>query len=448
MTRTQRARRYLLTPVDGLSLAFIRIFLGGTLLAEAFGKYAFTHAYFYAQPTTPLGYFGLPPTPPLPEPLFPYFWTGMGLLAFLVSLGAWYRISMVFLTLGMFYLQSWDGALYHFHYNLVCMAMVLLCLLPAHARLSVDAWRKGFGGMVPRGAVLAFQLNMEFFLVYAGLVKLNNDWLHLEPLKMWLLQRPQPWVHTIATHDTLVALGAYGAIILHLVGAPLLMHRKGRPWIFGAYALFHCANGFLFRLNIFPWVSLALTTLFFSPAWPQRFLPRLRTATGIPLKQPQWVWGLLVCWLLFQAAFPLRHWLIEGDAAWTREGDKFSWMMMLNDRYGHLYYTVEAVDGRRFQVNPRPYFNTEQMNAVVCHPDLIRQFALILAKEGRQRGLGKVKVFAHADCSLNGRLETPLINSAVDLATTPWTFGHADWILPKPTSVPGQIYHPKDPVAP
>ena len=62
----------------------------------------------------------------------------------------------------------------------------------------------------------------EILLIFAGLVKINPDWLQLEPLSMWLAKRDDfPVLGYLFTQDWSVAIAAYGVILLHIVGAPL-----------------------------------------------------------------------------------------------------------------------------------------------------------------------------------------------------------------------------------
>ena len=65
--------------------------------------------------------------------------------------------------------------------------------------------------------------------IFAGIVKVNADWLRLEPLGMWLARRDDwPLVGELLTQDWVVALAAYGSIAIHIVGAPLLLWRRTR----------------------------------------------------------------------------------------------------------------------------------------------------------------------------------------------------------------------------
>ena len=58
---------------------------------------------------------------------------------------------------------------------------------------------------------------------------------------------------------------------------------------------------------------------------------------------------LVICfifiWMAAQIILPFRHFLIEGDANWTEEGQDFSWRMMLRAKMaGQIIYTIKDVE--------------------------------------------------------------------------------------------------------
>ena len=114
---------------------------------------------------------------------------------------------------------------------------------------------------------------MEVMLIYAGLVKVNPDWLRLEPLGMWLARRADaPLIGPLLEQDWVVAVAAYGVIAVHLIGAPLLLFRRTRGPTIVVYFAFHLANHFMFNIGIFPWLTMAATLIFLDPDWPRQAL--------------------------------------------------------------------------------------------------------------------------------------------------------------------------------
>jgi vitamin K-dependent gamma-carboxylase len=151
--------------------------------------------------------------------------------------------------------------------------------VPAHRALSVDAALRPAlrSATVPAWSVWLFRLQFEILYIFAGIVKINADWLRLEPMGMWLAARDD-WalIGPLFNQDWVVALAAYGAIVIHVVGAPLLLVRATRAYVMVLYFAFHLANHFLFNIGIFPWVAMAGTLMFLEPDWPRRALGWLR----------------------------------------------------------------------------------------------------------------------------------------------------------------------------
>ena len=117
--------------------------------------------------------------------------------------------------------------------------------------------------------------------LYAGIVKVNPDWLRLEPLAMWMARRQDfALIGHLFVHDWVVAIGAYGSIILHLFGAPLLLFRRTRIYVAIVYGIFHLSNHFMFQIGIFPWMTMAGTMMFFDPDWPRQVWRRMWRGIG------------------------------------------------------------------------------------------------------------------------------------------------------------------------
>jgi len=63
-------------------------------------------------------------------------------------------------------------------------------------------------------------------------------------------------------------------------------------------------------------------------------------------------------------------------------------------------------------------------------PDMIQQFAQHLKQRFEAQGHERVRVYADAWASLNGRPRQRLIDPAVDLGGVPWSLAPKGWILP------------------
>jgi hypothetical protein len=316
---------YLHEPVSVQSIAVLRMAFGLTLVWDVWRFFYYDRIYrYYVQPDFFFTYYGFGWVKPLPEPYIHYAWLMVGVFALMVALGLLYRIAIVGFTLLFTYFFLLDKAQYLNHFYLVILFASLLCLLPANRAYSLDAliFRNRRSETAPRWGVWALRTQVEIVLIYAGLVKITEDWLKLEPLGMWLRESadeiPLGW---FLYYDWAIAIGAYGTIALHLIGAPLLLFRRTRLPTFIVYCVFHMSNAFFFNIGIFPWLTIAATTIFFDPNWPQQFsrwlLGRFEAAPPAPppVRLPpiprtfatRALIGVLVLWMALQVLIPLRY---------------------------------------------------------------------------------------------------------------------------------------------
>jgi hypothetical protein len=379
------------------------------------------------------------------------------LFAAMVALGLYYRVAIVGLFLGFAYAFLLDQASYlNQHYLALCVALIL-CLLPAERAFSLDARRTRIAPVVPRWSVLALQAQFELMLLHAGVVKLNEDWLRGQPLGLWLAERSElpilgPWLAL----PGLAVLASHGVVLLHLIGAPLLLLRRTRLPVFVLYVGFHLASAILFRIGMFSWLTLAGTLMFFDPDWPRAVWHRLdgegdrtRMTAGRngPDRPAAATLVLLAAYLVLQLLLPLRWVLYPGKVAWTRQGEWFSWRMKLDDARASARFVVTSPgSGGRWEVNPRDYLSPRQTEMMATRPDLILQFAHFLGRTWAAReGIADAEVRALVLCALNGRRPALLIDPARDLARVTSTSTPRDWILP--LTVPLDVAAPAPPLS-
>jgi hypothetical protein len=141
----------------------------------------------------------------------------------------------------------------------------------------------------------------------------------------------------------------------------------------------------------------------------------------------------------FHIAWPLRHHLYPGNVNWTERGHYFSWRMMLRNKVaGVRYYITDALEGKTWLPDLRPYLNPEQAGKFTKDPDLIVQLARFLADEERQRTGHPIEVRALALVSLNGRKPQLYIDPQIDLAREPSHAFRRSWILPLSEPLPAE----------
>jgi hypothetical protein len=276
--------------VDAASLAFFRVAFGVIMLVECwrFWSHGWIERYYIA-PQFLFKYYGFEWIEPWAGEGMHWHFALLAVLSLLIMLGALYRLAAVVFLFAFSYVFLLDQARYLNHFYLVMLIAALMTLVPAHRAFALDAalWPRLRGATVPAWSVWLFRLQFEAMYIFAGIVKINADWLRLEPLGMWLARRDDLWlVGELFNQDWVVAIASYGSIAIHIIGAPLLLFRRTRGWTMAIYFAFHLANHFLFRIGIFPWVAMAVTLMFLEPDWPRRAwrwvrLGALRLLSGV-----------------------------------------------------------------------------------------------------------------------------------------------------------------------
>jgi hypothetical protein len=445
-------------PVDNSFLIVFRITFGLIMLWDIIRYWSNGWVdKLYIKPHIMFKYYGFEWVHAWPGDGMIIHFAALALLALFITIGFLYRISIVLFFFGFSYVFLLDQANYLNHFYLVILFNFLLIFLPANKSFSVDAliWTKNKSDKAPLWSLWILRFQLEVVYIYAGIVKINADWLQLEPLSSWLSYRADmPVVGYLYTQDWAVAIAAYGVIILHIVGAPLLLWKRTRLVIFSIYACFHILNHFTFTIGIFPWLTLAATLVFFDPVWPKQFknhvlkLLKIKTNTGGAvaaspttktaqvINVKEWnrnlVFGLCTAWALFQILVPLRHTLYPGNVSWTEEGHRFAWQMKLRTKRGFADFAIfDPATQKTWYVSPEEYLTKKQARKMPTQPDMILQFAHFLEDKWiKEHKLDKVEIRVNNYVSLNGRELAPMINPTVDLTKIERSLSKADWILP------------------
>lgn len=120
---------------------------------------------------------------------------------------------------------------------------------------------------------------------------------------------------------------------------------------------------------------------------------------------------------------PLRHHYFNSDVAWSEEGHRYSWRMMLRSKrgYGGLR-VVDRKTGEEEYVQPSKTLNKKQARKMYTHPDMILAYAHFLGEQ-----CGDCAVYADVHVKLNNGKYARYIDSKVDLTQIEWS-----WLETKP----------------
>lgn len=378
----------------------------------------------------------------------------IGAAAAFVALGRRTRLALAVFLVGFTWLELIEVTTYLNHYWFVTLLGTLLLAVPSDAAWSLTARRRGTR-TVPMGAIWLVRFQVSVVYVFAGLAKLNADWLlHGVPLRLWLPAHTDVPILGVWLDEPWVALGmSWGGALFDCLIIPALCWRRTRPFAWCVLVVFHVATWMLFPIGVFPWLMIAVSTVFFAPDWPRRVAGVVSQRVGIdrpPAVVPQRTQraptrrgvsvlaiGVAIVWAAFQILIPLRHLVVPGDYRWSNEGYRFSWLVLLTEKGGDVSFRVrERGTEHRWVETAEDLYTPNQWRAMTTEPELIRQAAHAIAAQYAREGRD-VEVRADAFVALNGRPAARLLDPTVDLAHEPWRT-HQPWILPAPDeSFPG-----------
>ena len=422
-------------PVDNASLVLFRIAFGVLMLWNTV-RYLLADRVcrYYLDPQFHFKYLGFEWVEPLPDFWLHALFYFQAALCLCIALGFLYRLAMFLFFVTFTYAFLLEQARYLNHYYLICLASLLLVFVPAHGALSLDAGRcKDLRTRhAPAWSIWLLRAQLAIVYFYAGVAKLNPDWLAGEPMRMWLADRSDtPVVGSLFTEEWVVFAFSYGGLAFDLLVAPMLFWPRTRIYAFALAIAFHFLNAGLFHIGVFPWLMIAMTTIFFVPDWPRRFL-RLPEAGNAPsFRNHPLRNAALGLYLALQMLIPLRHYLYPGNVSWTEEAHAFAWHMKLRDKASNLVLVArDPVTHEVWHIDPTTELQDWQERKMSGRPDMILQYAHHVAQRLRAKTGHAIEVRAQTLVSLNGRPKQQLIDPDVDLARVHRNIWPAPWIVP------------------
>ena len=342
----------------------------------------------------------------------------LGVLALFIAMGFLYRLSTTLFFIGWTYLFLLDEGLWRNHPYLISLFSFLLIFVPANRAFAVDSWLRPS--------------------IRTG----NNP--GVDPLDFAIPNGRRLFFRRLAFDLSIVAL---------------LLWRRTRIAAFCLAVVFHLINARLFPLEVFPWFSIAATTLFLSPEWPRRVFTLFRKPAPMHRVEKvappvQWKQNLILSavtvYVAIQALVPLRHFLYHGGIEWWYGEHRFSWRMMIQNAWGQgIFYVTDPNTGRTARVDPLDRLPPWQAKQLGFRPDMIVQFAKYLAECFPPFGPKPVQVEARVSVSLNGRKPELLIDPNVDLAQEKIPLGRPRWLREIHAPLPDPRPDPRDnPFAP
>ncbi|MCH2202743.1 MAG: HTTM domain-containing protein [Fuerstiella sp.] len=450
--------RALFKPVDNGWLVYFRILFGIEMLWTVWKHYVGIRLAWNIHNPFLFKYYGFDWVQTLPGNGMWILLGVLGVLSVFIIVGLLYRLSMFLFFLGFSYLFLLNQINYLNHFYLVCLLALVMTFLPAHQSLSLDALIRPRirSKVAPAWSLWLLRIQVAIPYFYGGIAKINQDWLHGEPMYLWLSEKAHRFPGAISeffiTWEAAI-LFSYGGLLYDLLVIPMILWRRTRLLAYAITIFFHMTNTQLFSIGIFPWLMMLATLVYFPIDVPRRLLSRFTqvrpagiidsAVTTLGTRQKS-VIAILAIYLGLQCLIPFRHHLYPGNVNWTEEGHRFSWHMMLRTKRGVArFFAHEPATGRSLEIDPGGYLHDRQIQKFAGKPRMIQQFAKFLAantglqNELRRRGLtGRIEIRVDGWVSINGRRPQRLIDPQVDLAQQPYDMWPAPWIVPLTEPLP------------
>ncbi|GAO44864.1 HTTM domain-containing protein [Flavihumibacter petaseus] len=367
------------------------------------------------------------------------------LAALFIAFGFLYRIAIVVFFLGFTYIELIDVTTYLNHYYFISLVAFILIWLPANRDWSMDVSIRPQlrCAEVPAWTIGILRFQMAIVYIFAGLAKLNADWLlQAEPMRTWLPAKSHlPIVGPLMYKAWVAYVFSWFGAIYDLFIVFFLLNDRTRKIAYLFVLAFHIATAIFFPgIGMFPYVMIVSSLIFFPSAFHEKLLSRLGWKPAPSLgyntynytRPKRWVVALLV-YAAFQVLFPLRFLMYPDKLFWNEEGYRFSWRVMLMEKAGTAYFTVkDGTTGAAFVVDNKAFLTPLQEKMMSTQPDMILQYAHHLAAVYKQKGIQQPRVFGEVYVALNGRRSALFIDPAVDLAAQQRQWTHYNWILPCP----------------
>jgi hypothetical protein len=433
----------LFAPAVIAPLVYFRIAFGIILMWEVwrYFNYGWVQRY-YMEPSYFFTYLGFDWVRPWPGDGMLIHFVALAVLAAMIALGLFYRLSTILFFLGFTYVFLLDQTQYLNHFYLVSLLSLLLIFVPANRALALDSLRRPAtrSQTVPAWTVwlLRFQIGVPYF--FGGIAKINPDWLRGSPMYFWIADHTDfPLIGAWMGERWMGNLFSYGGLFFDLLVSPCLLWRRTRTPALIVMTLFHLTNYYLFNIGIFPWMMMVATWILFAPDWLTR--TRLWRFGGVPageadspvvsFPQKRFVVVLLAIYVAFQVLFPLRHWLYPGYVSWTEEGHNFSWHMKLRGKGGEIdFYVVDHASGERDLIDLYLYLNDRQIDKMSTQPDMILLLAHAIYEDFYADGRTNFGVYVDSLAALNDHQWQTLIDPTVDLARQPRNIWYNGWVVP------------------
>ncbi|GGE30787.1 type I deoxyribonuclease HsdR [Psychroflexus planctonicus] len=378
-----------------------------------------------------------------------------GISALLVALGLKYRLAILVFFLSFTYIELMDKTTYLNHYYFISIVSFLMLFLPANAYYSVDnLLQKKQYLHIPNWTIDSIKLMLGIVYFYAGLAKINSDWLcKAMPLKIWLPSKYDlPFIGENVMHQNWFHFAmSWSGMLYDLLIPFLLLYKPTRIFAFILVVFFHLFTRVLFPIGIFPYVMIVGSLIFFDAKLHHKIINILRVILKSFKIQPKTmapkpfrfnyekivIYGFGIFFAI-QLLLPFRYVLYPSELFWREEGYRFSWRVMLMEKKGYANFkVVNPEQNTFFYVDNTDFLSSFQEKQMSTQPDFILEYAHFLGEHFKSQGHQPIEIYVESFVALNGRRSQAYIDPNVDLLKQYESFQPKSWILPFEDEIKG-----------
>lgn len=384
----------------------------------------------YIMPKMFFPFFGFEWVKPLPGPGMYIVFGALLLASAGILLGAFYRFSSILFFILFTYVELIDKTNYLNHYYFISLVSFIMIFVPAARSFSIDniLLKRGETNTLPRAYIFVIQLQMFIVYLFAGIAKLNYDWLiEAQPLKLWLPAFSHyPLIGRFMEADWVAYLFAWFGCVYDLSIGFFLFNKRTVNVAYFFVIIFHMATAMFFNIGMFPYIMMTITIIFFREEFHVKILNTLKKVINYKHRQkadfnaaPGKIFiGLFMIVFAVQFLLPFRYALYSGKLFWTEQGYRFSWRVMLMEKAGTAFFFVsDAKSGREVEIDNKEYLTYMQEKMMATQPDMMIDYAKFLKQEFIKKGFTDPKVRVQSFVTLNGCGSREFIDPTVDLSS-------------------------------
>ena len=384
----------------------------------------------YVLPKLFFPYYGFEWVKPLPASGM-YLVFGLLLLTSIgIMLGALYRFSAILFFVLFTYVELIDKTNYLNHYYFVSLVSFMLIFVPAGKSFSIDnKWlRRTEMDLIPRRFIFILQLQMFLVYFFAGVAKINHDWLfEAQPLKTWLPAFSHfPVIGDWMEKDWLAFVFCWFGCIYDLFIGFFLFNKRTVKIAYAFVLVFHMATALFFNIGMFPYIMMTITIIFFREEFHEKIVAWLKGLFNYSNSSMQFVdtqpagklfAGVFCLYFIVQVFLPFRYLFYSGELFWTEQGYRFSWRVMLMEKAGSaFFYVKDKSTGRETMIDNKNYLTYMQEKMMATQPDMMVDYAKFLKQEFMAKGYKNPLVRAESYVTVNGSGSREFVDPQMDLS--------------------------------